>query len=111
MPAATKLNVSLVRIHDVLGIADLEIAPGALTVIEGGNGKGKTSVLEAIRAVAQLRAREASLPLVCVDGLELLDAETFDVFRRKAPAAGLQLVVTRVGAGDLTVTPIPAEVA
>lgn len=61
--------------------------------------------------IAAARAKASGLPLVCVDGLERLDAKTFEAFRAKAPKSGLQLVVTRVGDGDLTVTPIPAEVA
>jgi hypothetical protein len=60
--------------------------------------------------LAQMRAKaHDGLALVCVDGLELLDEETFEAFKRAAPKAGLQLIVTRVGTGELHVTEIPAE--
>lgn len=58
--------------------------------------------------LAGLRARAAGLPLVCMDGLECLDDKTFAAFAEKAPKAGLQLVVTRVGDGELSVESIPA---
>ncbi len=57
--------------------------------------------------VAQLRAGE--LKLVCVDGLEVLDAQTFAAFAENAPRAGLQFVVTRVAPGPLSVATAEAE--
>ena len=45
-----KLQVSRIKITNVLGIEDLEIEPGAVTVVEGRNGQGKSSVLDAIRS-------------------------------------------------------------
>lgn len=44
--------------------------------------------------VAKLRAGD--LKVCCVDGLELLSTETFNAFRERAIASGLQLFVTRV---------------
>jgi ABC-type cobalamin/Fe3+-siderophores transport system ATPase subunit len=43
------MQVSRIVIKNILGISDLEISPGSITQIHGGNGAGKTSVLEAIR--------------------------------------------------------------
>lgn len=60
--------------------------------------------------MAQVRAAGAALPLVCVDGLECLDAETFERFTQNAPRAGLQFVVARVGEGPLQVDAVPEEV-
>lgn len=51
--------------------------------------------------IAKLRAGE--LGLICVDGLELLDAEHYDAFRLHAEASGLQMIVSRVGEGPLRV--------
>jgi DNA repair exonuclease SbcCD ATPase subunit len=51
--------------------------------------------------IAKLRAGE--LGLICVDGLELLDQEHYEAFREHAAASGLQLIVSRVGAGGLEV--------
>lgn len=44
------MKVSKIKIENILGIEELEIAPGAVTVISGGNGTGKTSALEAVKA-------------------------------------------------------------
>lgn len=43
------MKVSKIAIKHIMGIEDLEIQPGALTVVSGANGVGKTSVLQAIR--------------------------------------------------------------
>ena len=40
------MRVSLFRFKNCLGIDELEVKPGKVTVISGGTGKGKTSVLE-----------------------------------------------------------------
>lgn len=42
------MRVVGVRILNILGIEQLEFRPGSVTVIEGGNDEGKTSVVEAI---------------------------------------------------------------
>lgn len=44
------MNVSKILISNILGIQELEIIPGRVTRIEGKNGSGKTSCLEAIKA-------------------------------------------------------------
>lgn len=48
--AAKSLRVTKVSIKNILGITELEIQPGSFTEISGGNGAGKSSALEAIRA-------------------------------------------------------------
>jgi len=45
------MRVKGIRIRNVLGVAELEIAPGSVTVVSGQNASGKTSVIEALRAV------------------------------------------------------------
>jgi DNA repair exonuclease SbcCD ATPase subunit len=52
--------------------------------------------------IARLRAGE--LGLICVDGLELLDPEAYDAFRKDAEEFGLQLIVSKVSEGPLTIT-------
>jgi len=44
------MRVSKPEIKNLLGIEQLEIAPGSVTVISGKNASGKTSVLESIKA-------------------------------------------------------------
>ncbi len=42
-------KVKLIQIHNIMGIVDAEIRPGALTLVEGKNGLGKTSLIEACK--------------------------------------------------------------
>ena len=44
------MKVAKIQIQNILGIENLEILPGKVTKIEGRNGSGKTSALEAIKA-------------------------------------------------------------
>ena len=44
------MKVAKIHISNILGIENLEITPGKVTKIEGRNGSGKTSALEAIKA-------------------------------------------------------------
>lgn len=54
------MNPVVVEIENILGIERLTVAPGALCVVSGGNGVGKTSLLEAVRAVMS-EGHDASL--------------------------------------------------
>ena len=74
------MKISQVKISNILGIKELELSPEGFTEISGRNGEGKTSVLEAIRAVVQsghdatlLRRGESKGEAVLVldDGTEL----------------------------------------
>jgi DNA repair exonuclease SbcCD ATPase subunit len=44
------VRVSGIRVQNILGLREFEVKPGQITLIEGANGQGKTSLLEAIRA-------------------------------------------------------------
>lgn len=72
--------ISKVRISNILGIDELEFEAGKFNEITGPNGKGKTSVLEAIKAATQgghdatlLRkgAENGETVLVLDDGTEI----------------------------------------
>ena len=45
------MKIQHLRISNILGISELELSPQGFTQISGPNGTGKTSVLEAIKAV------------------------------------------------------------
>lgn len=69
-----------VEISNVMGIEKLKFVPGTLTLVEGRNGAGKTSTLEAVRAALRgghdpslLRAgaEKGSVRLVLEDGTEI----------------------------------------
>jgi DNA repair exonuclease SbcCD ATPase subunit len=74
------MNISKISIHNILGISDLEITPGAITEVSGSNGSGKTSVIEAVKAAlggghdaTLLRngAEKGQVVLVLDDGTEI----------------------------------------
>lgn len=44
-----RFRVALIRIHNIAGIQEAEISPGALTLVEGKNASGKTSMIEACK--------------------------------------------------------------
>jgi DNA repair exonuclease SbcCD ATPase subunit len=44
------MHISKVKITNILGIDELEFQPGQFNAFTGGNGSGKTSALEAIKA-------------------------------------------------------------
>jgi len=54
------MKVELITIHNVLGTENLEVRPGAVTLLSGQNGTGKTSVLEALKALVK-GGRDATL--------------------------------------------------
>lgn len=74
------MQISHIKISNILGIAELELSPQGFTQISGPNGTGKTSVLESIKAVLNqghdatlLRkgAEKGEVVLVLDDGMEL----------------------------------------
>lgn len=78
-----------------LPIKGLEIRDGAL--YKGDVPFRRLNKAEQVKVairLAQLRAGE--VPLVCVDGIEALDGETFEAFKQNASKSGLQFIVTRV---------------
>ncbi len=74
------MNIQKIKISNILGLEEFEFEPGIFTKIEGRNGSGKTSILEAIKAVLQgghdaklLRngAEKGEIVLVLDDGVKL----------------------------------------
>lgn len=74
------LQISHLKISNILGIDELEFSPEGFNEIRGKNGKGKTSVLEAIKAATgqghdatllRLGATEGEVVLVLDNGAEI----------------------------------------
>lgn len=91
------MQISHIKIHNVLGIADLEFEPGKFNALTGKNGTGKTSVLEAIKAATQcghdatlLRkgATEGEIVLVLDDGSQIHRKITADASKSNMVAGG-----------------------
>lgn len=74
------MKISKITISSILGLDELEFSPEGFTMIEGPNGTGKTSVLEAIKGALQhghdatlLRngAEKGEIVLVLDDGMSI----------------------------------------
>lgn len=55
------MKASLLRIENILGIEQIEIKLGSVTMVEGGNGVGKTSIVESLRSLFDGGSHEATL--------------------------------------------------
>jgi hypothetical protein len=54
-------------------------------------------------AVDIARLRAGTLKMICVDGIEVLDTDTFDEFRKQCLASELQLIVTKVADSEFKI--------
>jgi predicted ATP-binding protein involved in virulence len=94
------VNIKRLEIKNVLGIQELELNPGQVNIISGGNEKGKTSLLEAIEKAVRNTERRSRFVRDGTDEamlyVELDDGTTID---RRIPADGpSRVMVTRAGA-------------
>jgi len=94
------MRVSRIRITNIMGLEELEIVePGALTVIEARNGKGKTSALEAIRSVIDGGTDATLLRNGAEEGEVVLVLDDETVIRKRITAKGSTLTVNRPDVG------------
>ncbi len=54
-------KIQLLSVSNVIGIEEIEVQPGHVTVIKGKNGLGKSSILKSIQAAFQSRGMEGKL--------------------------------------------------
>jgi DNA repair exonuclease SbcCD ATPase subunit len=100
------MQITHINIENIRGIESLEIKPGALTVVSGSNGAGKSSVIAAIQttfegghdaSLIRKGAKKGTVELVLSDGTTItrtitpksstLDVKTKDGDTKKAPAS------------------------
>lgn len=81
------MKVTRIHAQNILGLEEIEIHPGAITRVQGGNGVGKTSVVEAIISTfkgghdATLLRKGATTGETCIvldDGMEITRTVTPD---------------------------------
>ncbi|HSW40817.1 MAG TPA: hypothetical protein VLL97_15145, partial [Acidobacteriota bacterium] len=97
-----QLEILKANLLETLPIQGLEIKDGDIHV--GGIPFDRVNTAERVRlAIEVAKLRAGTLPLVCVDGLECLDPETFEAFKAEAMQSGLQFVVSRVTHGPLSI--------
>jgi energy-coupling factor transporter ATP-binding protein EcfA2 len=86
----------------VLPIKGLEIKDGEIYSKEVVFDKLNTA--EQVKlAVEVAKLRAGDLGIICVDGIEKLDQDTFNEFKSKAMESGLQMIVTKVGDSELKI--------
>lgn len=97
-----KLNEYKSELLAKLPIPGLEIIEGG--VVYNGIAFDRLNSAQQVHiAVEVAKLRSGKLGLICVDGIELLDSNTYAEFREQAVASGLQLVVARVTDENLKV--------
>lgn len=118
------MQISHIKISNILGIEELEFSPNGFTKIAGRNGTGKTSVLEAIKAAIKgghdatlLRngADRGEVVLVLDDGTEVrkrvtASGSTTDVKKAGKPVPKPQAAIQAL-ADMLSVNPVEFLVA
>jgi energy-coupling factor transporter ATP-binding protein EcfA2 len=91
------MKISLIKIRNVLGITECEIRPGRITEIQGKNGQGKTSVLEAIKATV-IQERKEGAGGVKLAGLLRDDADSGEVYMLLDNGVEISRRFTKTGA-------------
>lgn len=100
--ALENLDAYKAELLESLPIPGLEIADGKL--LRYGIPFDRLNAAQQVEIaieIAKLRAGE--LGLICVDGLELLDNEHYMALCASAAESGLQMIVSRVGDGELSI--------
>lgn len=92
------MKVHSISIRNILGIEALEFTPGSITRITGGNDAGKTSVLEAIKAVAKGGKDATLLRTGQTKGEVVIELEGGMQISRRITPNGSYLDVTKDGA-------------
>jgi exonuclease SbcC len=87
---------------DKLPIKNLEIKEGAIYL--NGIPFKRVNTAEQIKcAIEVAKLKSGELKVICVDGIERLDAETFEVFKMEAEKSEIQMIITKVTNKGLTV--------
>ena len=92
------MRIHKIQIRNILGIEALEFSPGAITRITGGNGQGKTSVLEALKSVCKGGYDATLLRNGQTKGEIVLDLDDGLQVAKRITQKGAYLAVTKDGA-------------
>jgi len=88
------MRIVHINIENIRGIEALEIKPGALTVVSGSNGAGKSSVIAAIQAVFEGGHDPSMIRTGAKKGVVDLTLEDGTVIKRTISAKASNLEVT-----------------
>ena len=122
------MKITSIKIRNVLGLAKLDLAPGAVNIISGKNGAGKTSFLNSIRAgfrgghdpgLLRHGAKEGTIEFGIEDGTQIVrritaERTTVDVAmpiggRIGKPQAFLDSIVDDFGVDPMAIVESPAN--
>jgi hypothetical protein len=92
--STNKLTVAHLKISNILGIKSLEFSPGRFNTIDGKNGEGKTSVLEAIRAATGTGHDATLLRKGATEGEVVLVLDDGAKINKRVTAAGSKTDIT-----------------
>ncbi len=108
--ALSRLEILKASLLEKLPIEGLEVRDGDIFI--GAIPFDRVNESKRIRLAIEIsKLRAGSLGLVAVDGLERLDAKTFELFKKEAAKSNLQFVISRVSEGPLSITTEGQEVA
>ena len=100
--ALAAIDAYKMELLSALPIKDIEIVNGEIfrnsVPFDRLNAAQRTDI-----AIELAKLRAGQLGCVCVDGLELMDPDSYKEFQDKAVASGLQFFVTKVGRGGLKI--------
>lgn len=91
------MKIHKIAIRNILGIEALEFSPGAITRITGGNGQGKTSVLEALKSICKGGYDATLLRHGQTKGEIVLDLDDGLTISKRITQKGAYLAVTKDG--------------
>lgn len=93
------MNIALLRIKNFLSIRDVEIKPGQINQITGGNNQGKTSIIKAIEFAVN-GATDGSLVRNGQDAAEvIMELDDKTMIRRRINSEGKQSVEVKNAQG------------
>jgi archaellum component FlaC len=103
--ALTEVDQYKLELLAALPIPGLEVRGDAEILRDGIPLDRLNTAQQTAIAIEVAKLRAGKLGFICLDGLEHLDSETYHVFQEQAVQSGLQFFVSRVGDGELSITP------
>jgi hypothetical protein len=93
--ALSQIDAYKLELLSKLPIPGVEVVGGEIT--RGGISFDRLNTAQQVGIAVEIaKLRSGSLGVVCVDGIELLNSESYNAFRDQALASGLQMFVSRV---------------
>lgn len=100
------MNIVLLQIQNLLGLSDIEIKPGKVTLVEGKNGAGKSAVVDAIMSLADHKGIKGEIVTQGADaGIVYVKFDDGTQVRKRFNADGKATVQVTTADGDKKASP------